>query len=59
MIDLEEDPEMRQNINIYKDTKKMQMAVDVNDMADPSVPQITLKEMLDYLVIADVETADA
>lgn len=57
--DLEEDPDMRQNINIFKDSKKQQMAVDVNDLADPSLPQITLEEMLDDLVIDDVEMGDA
>jgi nonsense-mediated mRNA decay protein 3 len=50
---------MRQHINIFKDSKKQHMAVDTNDMADPSVPQITLEEMLDDLVIDDVEMADA
>jgi nonsense-mediated mRNA decay protein 3 len=50
---------MRQHINIYKDTKKLQMAVDVNDLADPSIPQITLEEMMDELVIDDVEMGDA
>lgn len=57
--DLEEDPEMRQHINIFKDAKKQQIAVDVNDMIDPSAPQITLEEMLDDLVLDDVEMADA
>lgn len=50
---------MRQNINIFKDSKKQQLPVDVNDMVDASVPQITLEEMLDDLVIDDVEMADA
>lgn len=50
---------MRQNINIFKDAKKQHMAVDVNDLADPSIPQITLEEMLDDLVIDDVDMADA
>lgn len=50
---------MRQKINIFKDAKKQSMAVDVNDMADPSMPQVTLEEMLDDLVIDDVEMADA
>lgn len=49
---------MRQHINIFKDTKK-QIAVDVNDMTDPSTPQITLEEMLDDLVLDDVEMGDA
>lgn len=50
---------MRQHINIFKDAKKQQIAVDVNDMVDPSAPQITLEEMLDDLVLGDVEMADA
>jgi nonsense-mediated mRNA decay protein 3 len=57
--DLEEDADMRQRVNIFKDAKKQQMAVDVNDLADPSLPQITLEEMLDDLVLDDVEMADA
>ena len=59
MDDLEEDPEMRQRVNIFKDAKKQQMPVDVNDMADPALPVITLEEMLDDLVLDDVEMADA
>jgi nonsense-mediated mRNA decay protein 3 len=57
--DLEEDPDMRTKVNIYKDSKKLQIPVDVNDMVDPSAPQITLEEMLDDLVLDDVEMADA
>ncbi|XP_052862738.1 60S ribosomal export protein NMD3-like [Anopheles cruzii] len=52
--DLEEDPELRQNVNIFKDSKR-QIAVDTNDMDDPSVPRITLEEMLDDLVLDDAE----
>ena len=52
--DLEEDPEMRQNINIFRDSKK-QIPVDDNDILDPSIPQVTLEEMLDDLFIDDVE----
>lgn len=59
MDDLEEDPEMRQQINIFKDAKKQQIPVDVDDMPDPSAPFITLEEMLDDLVLDDVEMADA
>lgn len=56
MEDLEEDPMLRQNINIYKDTKKMEstMAVDMDEDGaddDEGCPQITLQEMLDDLVI--------
>ncbi|XP_043471212.1 60S ribosomal export protein NMD3 [Leptopilina heterotoma] len=56
--DLEEDPEMRQNINIFRDSKK-QIPVDEDDVIDPSIPQITLDEMLDDLFIDDVEMADS
>lgn len=50
---------MRAHINIFKDAKKQQTAVDVNDLDDPSAPQITLEEMLDDLVLDDVEMGDA
>jgi nonsense-mediated mRNA decay protein 3 len=56
--DLEEDPDMRMHVNIFKDAKKQQMPVDVNDMVDPGAPEITLEEMLDDLVLDDVEMAD-
>lgn len=59
MEDIEEDPDMRQQINIFKDAKKTQIAVDSSDMVDPSLPQITLEEMLDDLVLDDVEMGDA
>lgn len=52
--DLEEDPQLRQNINIFRDASK-QIPVDTNDMDDPSVPKITLEEMLDDLNIEDVQ----
>ncbi|XP_015118213.1 60S ribosomal export protein NMD3 [Diachasma alloeum] len=54
--DLEEDPEMRQNINIFRDSSK-QIPVDSNDL-DPNIPQITLEEMLEDLVIEDSEMAE-
>lgn len=47
---------MRHNINIFRDAKK-QMPVDTNEI-DPSIPQITLEEMLDDLAIKDVEMAE-
>lgn len=56
--DLEDDPDYRQQVNIYKDSAKQNMPVDVNDM-DPSIPRITLEEMLDELVLDDVEMAEA
>ena len=55
--ELEEDPILRQNINIYKDTTK-QIPVDDDDQTDPDDPQITLEEMLDDLVIDDVEMGE-
>lgn len=56
--DLEEDADLRQNVNIFKDSSKT-IPVDVNDMVDPSVPRITLEEMLDDLILDDVEMAEA
>lgn len=56
MEDLEEDPMLRANVNIYKDSRKVEseMAVDEDDFADgEEVPQVTLQEMLDDLVIED------
>ncbi|KAL6268405.1 hypothetical protein P5V15_001540 [Pogonomyrmex californicus] len=54
--ELEEDPEMRQNINIFRDFKK-HIPVDTNEI-DTSIPQITLEEMLDDLVIEDSEMTE-
>ncbi|GLV41288.1 Nonsense-mediated mRNA 3 [Carabus blaptoides fortunei] len=55
--ELEEDPTLRQNINIFKDATK-QIPIDDNEMNDPSMPHITLAEMLDDLQIEDVEMAE-
>ncbi|NP_001135423.1 nonsense-mediated mRNA 3 [Nasonia vitripennis] len=54
--DLEEDPELRSNVNIFRDKSK-QIPVDT-DCIDPTMPQITLEEMLDDLVIEDEEMAE-
>lgn len=53
MEDLEEDPMLRQNVNIYKDERKLAstMPVDLNDLDHDAVPQITLEEMLEDLAI--------
>jgi len=55
--DLEEDPELRQNVNVYIDRNKI--AVDENDSSSEcgDIPKISLAEMLDELTIAsqDVE----
>merc|ERR1711953_883116 len=50
MEDIEEDPAMRQFINIYKD-KERNVPVDEDDEAAPDMPQVTLAEMLDDLDI--------
>ncbi|KAK4883570.1 hypothetical protein RN001_006889 [Aquatica leii] len=55
--ELEEDPELRQNINIFKDTSK-QIPVDTYDSVDHNEPYITLEEMLDDLDIQDVEMTE-
>lgn len=54
MNDLEEDPTYRQNINIYKDTKQQNTI----PLEDPSIPHITLEEMLDDLHIDDSEMTE-
>ena len=53
--DLEEDPELRQNVNVYKDARKI--AVDDTSEADQDIPQITLAEMLDDLVLEKSENS--
>ena len=59
MRDLEEDPLSRANVNIYKDTEKMQqMAVETTDdecasVTGAGIPRITLQEMLDDLKVDD------
>lgn len=46
--DLEEDPAFRQHVNIYKDSKKIQ----VESVAD-EMPQISLQEMLEDMTLED------
>ena len=54
MDDLEEDPAYRQNINIYKNVKKVIVDVeDSSEVDDPNYPKINLSEMLDDLHIGD------
>ncbi|XP_015784502.1 60S ribosomal export protein NMD3 [Tetranychus urticae] len=55
MDDLEEDPMLRENVNVYIDKKKIasEMAVDVDDLEHEGIPQITLQEMLEDLDIDD------
>lgn len=54
--DLEEDPMLRQNVNIYRD--KAKMPVDEDDEEDPECPQITLAEMLDDLELGEAASQD-
>ncbi|GIY67004.1 60S ribosomal export protein NMD3 [Caerostris darwini] len=54
--DLEEDVEYRQNVNIYKDKDKL--AIDSDDVSDSGVPQITLQDMMDELVIGGDATGE-
>ncbi|KAF5284483.1 hypothetical protein FQA39_LY17018 [Lamprigera yunnana] len=55
--ELEEDPEMRKNVNIFKDPSK-QIPVDCYDDNYQEGPHITLEEMIDDLQIDDVEMAE-
>ncbi|CAH1772405.1 unnamed protein product [Owenia fusiformis] len=54
--DLEEDPDLRHNVNIYKDTNKI--AVDQDDTDDENVPTVSLQEMLDDLHISTDATGE-
>jgi len=56
--DLEEDPKARENINIYKDPKKM-MAVEADMNDNDNMPQISLQEMLDDMCIQDDPMGDS
>lgn len=56
--DLEEDEQMREKINIYRDSKKQKAAVDSDDVEVDLPPGPSLQEMLDDLDLdADVEMA--
>ena len=50
--DLEEDAELRQNVNIYKDKRKLDTMVDGTESEGGDAPQISLAEMLDDLVLS-------
>lgn len=51
--DLEEDAELRRNVNIYVD--KTKTAVDLDDTDDEGVPRISLQEMMEEMNIEDEE----
>jgi len=54
MEDIEEDPNMRQFVNLYRDSAKM--PVDEDDEEETGLPQVTLAEMLDDLDIGEDAT---
>lgn len=56
MNELEEDPTLRQNVNIFRDSTKT-IPVDFDEV-DPNEPHITLEEMLEDLVLDDIEMAE-
>ena len=58
LADLEEDPELRQNVNVYKDAKKIAVDTEseVADSDQEAFPQITLAEMLDDLVLEEMDS---
>jgi nonsense-mediated mRNA decay protein 3 len=54
MRDIEEDPEFRANINIFKsqqDNAAVQHPEEVENMSDEELPEISLEEMLDEMAI--------
>ncbi|KAG0737352.1 hypothetical protein G6F62_009704 [Rhizopus arrhizus] len=54
MRDIEEDPEFRANINIFKSQQNnaaVQHPEEVENMSDEELPEISLEEMLDEMAI--------
>jgi len=49
--DLEEDPESRVHINVYKDNKKVIVDEDDDEDLEDEIPKISLAEMLDEMAI--------
>jgi len=56
LADLEEEPDLRQNVNLYKDARKMAVASDQETSDNEGIPQISLAEMLDDLVIDSMDS---
>ena len=48
--DLEEDPELRKNVNVYKDANKAKRNAE-SELDDEEVPKIDLAEMLDDMTL--------
>ncbi len=57
--DLEEDPKARENVNIYKDPRKMVNVEAEKTDQDDEMPKISLQEMLDDLHLQDDPMGDA
>ena len=55
--DLEEDPKARENVNIYKDPRKI--AVEPEESDAENAPQISLQEMLETLNLKDEPMDDS
>ncbi|KAJ2819029.1 ribosome-binding protein [Coemansia furcata] len=56
--DLEEDPELRQSINLYKDSSAVKRPVtdmDDDEFEDEEAPEVPLEELLEDLTIGDDE----
>merc|ERR1712226_17163 len=51
--DLEDDADLRQNVNVFKDANRMARADEASEAGD--IPTIGLEEMLDEMTIDDVE----
>jgi len=58
LADLEEDADLRQNVNVYKDPKKIAVDTEseVGDGDQEAFPQITLAEMLDDLNLEKMDS---
>lgn len=54
--DLEEDPQYRANVNIYRDSEKMATSDTASEVGD--MPQVGVEEMLEDLHIADDPTPE-
>ncbi|CAF1114680.1 unnamed protein product [Rotaria sp. Silwood1] len=58
--DLEEDPVLRQNINVYRDEKKLQETSNkIDDATEEDLPHIELNEMLADMTMEDSDKMDS
>jgi len=56
--DIEEDPEMRSQINLYKATEKDEMKTDVTSDVEEDFPEVQMDELLDMIEDLKLETND-